>query len=126
MLLGGASGVIAGDGFTVAAVPLLLLGTFLLIQTSVVRFVFTDSTFTVAKKTSNPEELEFVNSWAYSSITNWEVWWEPFPVLCYFKETESYDGRGSIHFFPVLFNGRALVNAFQTKTVRKPNYRAPQ
>jgi len=120
--------VLAGDGFTVAAVPLLLLGAFLFIQTSIVRFVFTSSSLAVAKRASatNDKELQFVRSWDYADITNWEVWWEPFPVLCYFKEKGSYNGRGSIHFFPIIFDSRALVEALQTRTVPKPNYRAPK
>jgi hypothetical protein len=33
---------------------------------------------------------------------NWELWWPSFPVLVYFKETQTKP-EGQIHFFPVIF-----------------------
>ena len=29
------------------------------------------------------------NKWALASFTNWEFWWPGFPVLVYFKETQT-------------------------------------
>lgn len=38
----------------------------------------------------------------YSTFVNWELWWPNFPVLVYFKETQTKP-EGQIHFFPVIF-----------------------
>ena len=38
----------------------------------------------------------------YSSFVNWELWWPNFPILVYFKETQTKP-EGQIHFFPVIF-----------------------
>ena len=40
--------------------------------------------------------------YSYSSFVNWELWWPNFPVLVYFKETQTKP-EGQIHFFPVIF-----------------------
>lgn len=33
---------------------------------------------------------------------NWELWWPEFPILVYFKETQTKP-EGQVHFFPVIF-----------------------
>lgn len=38
----------------------------------------------------------------YSTFVNWELWWPNFPILVYFKETQTKP-EGQIHFFPVIF-----------------------
>lgn len=40
----------------------------------------------------------------YSTFVNWELWWPNFPILVYFKETQTKP-EGQIHFFPVIFVG---------------------
>nr|BAJ84953.1 predicted protein [Hordeum vulgare subsp. vulgare] len=45
----------------------------------------------------------------YSTFVNWELWWPQFPILVYFKETQTKP-EGQIHFFPVIFNGRQLYD----------------
>ncbi|KAG2657748.1 hypothetical protein PVAP13_1KG170800 [Panicum virgatum] len=49
------------------------------------------------------------NRWKYSTFVNWELWWPQFPILVYFKETQTKP-EGQIHFFPVIFNGQQLYN----------------
>jgi hypothetical protein len=49
------------------------------------------------------------NRWTYDSFTNWEFWWPNFPVLVYFKETQTKP-EGQIHFFPILFNSKQLYD----------------
>jgi hypothetical protein len=44
----------------------------------------------------------------YSTFVNWELWWPQFPILVYFKETQTKP-EGQIHFFPVIFVS-SLVN----------------
>ncbi|GFH33406.1 uncharacterized protein HaLaN_32774 [Haematococcus lacustris] len=38
-----------------------------------------------------------------------ELWFPAFPVLVYFKETQTKP-EGQIHFFPIIFNGRQLYD----------------
>lgn len=88
-----------------------LLGVFLAIQASRVQFVFDKEALEVLVKGSAEEtENAFVggrNRWPYRSFVNWELWWPGFPVLVYFKETQTKP-EGQIHFFPVIFNGEQL------------------
>ncbi|CAI5937704.1 unnamed protein product [Closterium sp. NIES-64] len=46
----------------------------------------------------------FVN-WEYDTFVNWEFWWASFPVLVYFKETQTRP-EGQVHFFPIIANGK--------------------
>lgn len=90
-----------------------ILGAFLAIQASRVRFIFDDEALEVvigaqADKTENA----FVggeNRWTYDSFVNWEFWWPGFPVLVYFKETQTKP-EGQIHFFPLIFNGKQVYD----------------
>ena len=38
-----------------------------------------------------------------------EFWWPGFPVLVYFKETQTRP-EGQIHFFPLIFNGKQVYD----------------
>jgi hypothetical protein len=49
------------------------------------------------------------NKWKFSSFVNWEFWWPSFPVLVYFKETQTKP-EGQIHFFPIIFDGKTLYD----------------
>ncbi|CAM0945876.1 unnamed protein product [Alopecurus aequalis] len=97
-----------------AAAPVGLLGLLLLFQTTRVRFVFDDEALEVKVGNQLQESGENVfvggkNRWKYSSFVNWELWWPQFPILVYFKETQTKP-EGQIHFFPVIFNGRQLYD----------------
>lgn len=89
-----------------------LLGLFLTIQATRVRFVFDDEGLEVVVGSTNPSQTEnaFVggqNRWSYDSFVNWEFWWPGFPCLVYFKETQTRP-EGQIHFFPIIFEGKEL------------------
>lgn len=75
------------------------------------------------------------NRWKYDSITNWEFFpSEVFPVICYFKETETPEfkwnrwfaafdsyGRGQPHFFPGICNVAQFKEQMESRGVkRKP------
>ncbi|PPS04871.1 hypothetical protein GOBAR_AA15804 [Gossypium barbadense] len=88
-----AGGLVYTDNLLPAA-PVGLLGLLLLFQlkaadslfffqTTRVRFVFDDEAL-------------------YSTFVNWELWWPSFPILVYFKETQTKP-EGQVHFFPVIF-----------------------
>ncbi|CAL1414580.1 unnamed protein product [Linum trigynum] len=113
VLLGVAGGLAYTDNF-VPAVPVGLLGLLLLFQTTRVRFVFDGQALEVkvGEQLEESGENVFVggkNRWKYSTFVNWELWWPNFPILVYFKETQTKP-EGQIHFFPVIFNGKQLYD----------------
>ncbi|XP_066325540.1 uncharacterized protein [Miscanthus floridulus] len=113
-ILGIASGFAYADNL-VAAAPVGLLGLLLLFQTTRVRFVFDNEALEVKVGDQLQESGENVfvggkNRWKYSTFVNWELWWPQFPILVYFKETQTKP-EGQVHFFPVIFNGRQLYDA---------------
>eukprot|EP00243_Klebsormidium_subtile_P004473 TRINITY_DN18465_c0_g1_i1.p1 TRINITY_DN18465_c0_g1~~TRINITY_DN18465_c0_g1_i1.p1 ORF type:complete len:237 (-),score=17.48 TRINITY_DN18465_c0_g1_i1:312-1022(-) len=96
------------------AAPFGLLGALLLVQTSRVKFVFDKETLSVliGEELESSGENTFVggeNRWRFDTFTNWEFWWPNFPVLVYFKETQTKP-EGQIHFFPVILNGKQLYD----------------
>lgn len=113
VLLGTAGALVYGDNLLPAA-PIGLLGLLLLVQTTRVRFVFDNDSLEVKVGEDLKESGENVfvggkNKWKFSSFVNWELWWPNFPVLVYFKETQTKP-EGQIHFFPVIFNGKQLYD----------------
>lgn len=88
-----------------------LLGVFLTIQATRVRFQFDDEGLevVVAGQESNNAFVGGKNKWSYDSFVNWEFWFPNFPVLVYFKETQTKP-EGQIHFFPIIFDGKELYD----------------
>lgn len=87
------------------------------------RFVFDDEALEVVISGKQPgddgseTENAFVggrNRWAYESFVNWEFWWPGFPVLVYFKETQTKP-EGQIHFFPIIFDGAELYEVMRAR-----------
>eukprot|EP00898_Chlorokybus_atmophyticus_P003938 jgi/Chlat1/4545/Chrsp29S04456 len=105
--------VLASAKADLVAAPFALLGALLAVQTFRVRFQFDAETLKVSiGEDKDPSENAFVggdNRWSYKSFTNWEFWWPGFPVLVYFKETQTKP-EGQIHFFPVIMNGKQLYD----------------
>ncbi|XP_024543928.1 uncharacterized protein LOC112351026 [Selaginella moellendorffii] len=113
VLLGAAGALVYTDNLLPAA-PIGLLGLLLLFQTTRVKFVFDDEALEVKIGSELQESGENVfvggkNRWKYSTFTNWELWWPSFPVLVYFKETQTKP-EGQVHFFPVIFDGKRLYD----------------
>ncbi|GLU09701.1 hypothetical protein SLE2022_265470 [Rubroshorea leprosula] len=113
VLLGLASGFAYTNNLLPAA-PVGLLGLLLLFQTTRVRFVFDDEALEVKVGDQLEESGENIfvggkNRWKYSTFVNWELWWPNFPILVYFKETQTKP-EGQVHFFPVIFNGKQLYD----------------
>ncbi|KAE7998875.1 hypothetical protein FH972_003373 [Carpinus fangiana] len=110
----GLAGGLAYTNNLLPAAPIGLLGLLLLFQTTRVRFVFDEEALEVkvGEQLQDSGENVFVggkNRWKYSTFVNWELWWPSFPVLVYFKETQTKP-EGQIHFFPVIFNGKQLYD----------------
>lgn len=109
-----------GTSWTVVGLPLLAFGAFLYLQTARIRFVFGPSKLNVASRSLSSGELKFIRGWAYDEFAAWDIYPSPsFPILAYFRERESYGGRGSIHFFPILADGQQLRNLLETRTGRQ-------
>ncbi|KAK9141703.1 hypothetical protein Syun_011103 [Stephania yunnanensis] len=128
VLLGLSGGLAYADNL-IGAVPVGLLGLLLLFQVTIivigltsftvylttrVRFVFDDEALEVKIGDQLEESGENVfvggkNRWKYSTFVNWELWWPNFPILVYFKETQTKP-EGQVHFFPVIFNGKQLYD----------------
>ena len=55
------------------------------------------------------------NRWRYDTWTNWEVYpSESFPVLMYFKETQT-SPEGQIHFFPFIMDPQRLLKEVRSR-----------
>lgn len=108
------SGFSAYEGVTPLAVLAGILGVFLTFQATRVKFQFEPDALevVVAGKEDKETENAFVggrNRWRYDTFINWELWWPGFPILVYFKESQTKP-EGQIHFFPVIFNGKQLYD----------------
>ena len=78
-----------------------ILGLFLTIQTFLIRLQFTDKALNVLRSGT------IIRSFPYSEWLNWEIFWQPVPILFYFKEVNS------IHFLPIIFDSKTLVDCLQ-------------
>jgi hypothetical protein len=60
------------------------------------------------------------NKWKFNTFVNWEFWWPNFPVLVYFKETQTKP-EGQIHFFPIIFDGKVLYETMLERCGKTKN-----
>jgi hypothetical protein len=79
-----------------ASLPIGLFGLFLLFQTVTLRLQFTETDLDVYRSG------QLIRRFPYAEWQNWRIFWEPVPILFYFKEVKS------IHFFPIIFNPKTL------------------
>ena len=85
----------------IVAAIVSLLGLFLMFQTVVIKLKFTETALEVYR-------LETViRSFPYSEWLNWRIFWQPVPILFYFREINS------IHFLPIIFDAKTLVNCLE-------------
>lgn len=91
----------------VAAIPILLVqvwlagaiglfGSFLLIQTVMLRLRFTPTDLDIYRGET------LIRRFPYREWQNWEIFWSPVPILFYFREVKS------IHFLPIIFDPKML------------------
>lgn len=103
--------------FVLAALPLLLvqvwasfaialLGAFLLLQTISIRLQFTPTDLDVYRGNT------LLRRFPYKDWQNWRIFWQPVPILFYFKEVKS------IHFLPILFDPKMLQHCLETRCPR--------
>jgi hypothetical protein len=79
-----------------------LFGVFLLVQTLILTLRFTDSALEVYRLKTQ------IRRFPYADWQHWEIFWEPVPVLFYFREVNS------IHFLPIIFSPRELRACLDT------------
>jgi hypothetical protein len=78
-----------------------LFGLFLLVQTALIRLRFTATALEVYRSGSE------IRRFPYAEWEEWQIFWQPIPILFYFREVNS------IHFLPMLFDARQLRNCLE-------------
>jgi hypothetical protein len=82
---------------------LSLFGLFLLVQSALLRLVFSDDALLVWRQET------LLRRFPYSDWLGWRLFWPAVPVLFYFREQKS------IHLLPVLFDATALRQQLETR-----------
>ncbi len=80
-----------------------LFSFFLILQTVIIRLTFTEDSLDVYRSEKR------IRQFPYSDWSNWKIFWEPVPILFYFREVNS------IHFVPFLFNPKQLKQCLEEK-----------
>ncbi|BAU64924.1 hypothetical protein STA3757_23020 [Stanieria sp. NIES-3757] len=78
-----------------------LLSLFLLVQTAKIRLQFTDTALDVCRSG------KLLRRFPYSDWLTWRIFWQPVPILFYFREVKN------IHFLPILFDPKMLVSCLE-------------
>ena len=78
-----------------------LLGFFLVIQTITIRLQFTPTALDVCRSG------KVLRHFPYTDWLNWRVFWQPVPILFYFREVNS------IHFLPIIFDPKTLLSCLE-------------
>jgi Protein of unknown function (DUF3119) len=73
-----------------------IFGLFLSLQTAIIKLEFTTTALNVYRGS------QVIRTFPYSEWENWQIFWQPIPILFYFKEVNS------IHFLPIIFDARML------------------
>ncbi|MGK7876841.1 MAG: DUF3119 family protein [Xenococcaceae cyanobacterium] len=83
------------------SLAIALFGLFLLFQTVTIRLKFTETALDIYRS----EKL--IRKFPYADWHSWRIFWNPVPILFYFKEVKS------IHFLPILFDPKTLETCLQ-------------
>ncbi|WP_144050149.1 DUF3119 family protein [Synechococcus sp. PCC 7502] len=75
---------------------LILFSLFLTFQTATLLLVFTPTALDIYRNRT------LTRQFPYQDWQNWQIFWQPVPILFYFKEVKS------IHFLPIIFDAHAL------------------
>ncbi|MCU0537994.1 MAG: DUF3119 family protein [Hydrococcus sp. Prado102] len=73
-----------------------VFGLFLMIQTVTIRLQFTETALDVYRSG------KLIRNFPYADWLNWRIFWNPVPILFYFREVKS------IHFLPIIFDAKTL------------------
>jgi hypothetical protein len=80
-----------------------IFGLFLSIQTAIIRLEFTPTALDVYR--SN----KLIRTFPYREWETWQIFWQPVPILFYFKEVNS------IHFLPIIFDPQMLRTCLEDR-----------
>ena len=78
-----------------------ILGLFLVIQTITIRLQFTPTALDVCRSG------KLLRHFPYADWLNWRIFWQPVPILFYFREVNS------IHFLPIIFDPKTLLSCLE-------------
>jgi hypothetical protein len=78
-----------------------IFGLFLLLQTAIIRLKFTATSLLVYRLGRE------IRSFPYAEWEEWQIFWQPVPILFYFREVNS------IHFLPMLFDPQQLRSCLE-------------
>ena len=73
-----------------------IFGLFLTIQTAIIKLKFTTTALEVYRGS------KLIRTFPYQEWETWQIFWQPVPILFYFKEVNS------IHFLPIIFDSQLL------------------
>jgi hypothetical protein len=82
---------------------LALFGLFLMFQALTIRLQFTNDALDIYRS------QKLIRRFPYAEWKNWRIFWEPLPILFYFREIKS------IHFLPILFNPKTLKTCLEQR-----------
>ena len=128
----GPTGKLFGGG----AIAFTVFAAFIAFQTTTLRFQFDATNFSLVKASGESNGQNIVvggeNSWKYKSFVNYAFLpSEEFPILVYFKETQTPvenwvevpivvdEAKGQGHFFPAIANTVQLKEAFEKNNCAK-------
>ncbi|MGI0479631.1 DUF3119 family protein [Geminocystis sp. CENA526] len=80
----------------IVSIVVTLFGIFLFIQANIIKLKFTPTALDVYRGENK------IRTFPYSEWENWVIFWQPVPILFYFKEVKS------IHFIPIIFDAVTL------------------
>lgn len=83
------------------SLAIAIFGVFLFVQTIFIKLSFTETSLEVYRGNT------LIRSFPYADWQNWRIFWEPVPILFYFKEVKS------IHFLPIIFDPRTLKTCLE-------------
>jgi hypothetical protein len=84
-------------------VTVALFGFFLMFQTATLRLQFTATALDVYRSG------QLIRNFPYAEWQNWRIFWQPVPILFYFKEINS------IHFLPIIFDPKQLQGCLEER-----------
>lgn len=87
------------------SLAIALFGLFLLFQALTLRLRFTTTDLDICRGET------LIRRFPYQDWQNWRIFWQPVPILFYFKEVKS------IHFLPILFDPRELRNCLEARNL---------
>jgi hypothetical protein len=85
----------------VVAIIISIFGLFLMFQAVKIRLQFTPTALDIY----NSETM--IRRFPYQEWSNWRIFWQPIPILFYFREVNS------IHFLPIIFDNKTLVSCLE-------------